>query len=81
MKYENEINILNLFKEGKITEYAFQQEFSNFVGPMSEVHLAPSTGKNTASSYAIFLHPEKHINGIKLIYLIDKDIISNNFYG
>ena len=78
--FDNEIETLKLYKAEKITEFAFQQEFSNFVGTLAEVHVASNPSKNTASSYGIFVYPEKHINGVKLIYLIDKNVIFNGLY-
>lgn len=75
--HEHEVDLVKLYKEGKITEYVFQQEMSNFMGSMSEVKVYSESKANTVSTFGIFIIPEIHINGIKIVYLVDKNAIFN----
>lgn len=76
---QNLEELVRLYKEGRLTKYVLEKEFSVAMGNHCEVYIVDDAAPSTHMSYGIFTVPEKRSNGIYLMYFIDKSAIFN-FY-
>ena len=72
---EELINMLNLFKAGKITQYAVEKELSKFMGMSSSCQFANDSKNTHQTSYFIMPLVEKRVEGLHVIFLIDADAV------
>lgn len=71
------VQIINLYKNGKITRYSVEQELTLFVGSNSEVKIHDEKRSSTGTTFGIFPLPEVTSSGMKLFYYIDEIAIMN----
>lgn len=75
------IQLISLFKNGKMTQFALEQEMALFLGGDCEVRIHNDPHATTVSSFGIFPLPEMHAGGLKVVYYIDKCALENFYNG
>lgn len=73
------LQLISLFKEGKITQFSLEQEMALYLGGDCEVRIHNDPHATTTSSFGIFPLPRLHVSGLSVIFYIDKCAL-DNFY-
>lgn len=67
--------VIQLYKEGKISQYVFEREVALYLGGQTEVSV--EQGKNTTASFVVMPLVRQKSTGLMIQYVIDKFALMN----